>query len=916
MNTNNDNNNFLKVLEPYCKSKDYKGPLTHTSVGAPFLKCVIPSEKYDDFLNAYIESYSSENEGFHLVERAPEISQLVIDIDFDQKDNKRQYTNKDIIDMIEITNNIIRKYYKITKNAQILAFVFEKKYPSKKPNGSYKDGFHIVYPNIPMRTNMRYLILAELTEALIEGGSMKHINYINDFKNVIDRSIVQSNGWMMHGACKQGGQIYNLTGIYNKKLVNIKSNERSEFSYLVKKVANRKFETYDEHEMVDDLDEEELEQKITKVINKPIKTVKKIQNVEKQDNDEEDDRDEVPIEEPIKKNYKGESVTKYSDTILAGKLCDLLSDDRASNYNSWTQVGWALYNTSPKLLKDFLKFSRRTKTGNYNESACKKFWKDPKREHGKLTIKSLHAWAREDNPAGYTELLNDNISEIVKDAEQGTETDISEILYQLYGHCFVCIDIKNNKWYEFQDNLWVEIPEGYTLYKIITEELPKVFYGLQQTFLKIILNQETKGKDRDSAMKRNEEIHKLIKKFGCTTFKEKIMKESRYKFFDKEFEEKLDSDLYKIGFSNGVFDLKSGEFRRGLPEDYVSMSAGYNYPINKYNKNSPEVLWVEKFFKQVQPADDMNTYLKRLLASYLDGSINETFVIWTGKGANGKSKTVEFFSKALGDYCGVLPASLITGNRPPAGQATPMLADMKGRRLGTFQEPEKTDEIKVGYMKELTGGDVIKTRKLYGNPFEYKPQFKLLLTCNKLPHIDADDGGTWRRLRVTPFNSHFVKVDKKKSQDGEYLHKGKQLKSNEFPRDEKLSENMILYRDAFIWLLTQVYYPDYIANGLYEPETVLEYTKKYQKDNDTISDFLTSMYDLTGNLNDSEQLSNVYTVYKTWFKNFNTGKSLPLTAITRYIEDNYTDIKYDSKKKKIYGIKYKEEDIGEIIIPN
>ena len=83
----------------------------------------------------------------------------------------------------------------------------------------------------------------------------------------------------------------------------------------------------------------------------------------------------------------------------------------------------------------------------------------------------------------------------------------------------------------------------------------------------------------------------------------------------------------------------------------------------------------------------------------------------------------------------VLFQLLITQKRGRAEGATPALAATQGKRFACLQEPEGDETINVGLMKELTGGDTIIARKMYAEPAEFKPQFKMLLTCNILPDI-------------------------------------------------------------------------------------------------------------------------------------------------------------------------------------
>lgn len=924
----NNSNKYLAeykkfVNKYYVSGKDK--PYTHSIVGQPGGKYNIPAEEYDNFLTIYTKAYQTG--GFYLVERPAEIGPLLIDLDFRQDIGDRQYTLEDIVYVVKYATSIIRKYFKINTKGEIRAFVFEKARASNHTDGGFKDGFHVMYPNIPMSINMRYLVLSEIRTLICKDGAFPHIQYKNDFvRDVFDTSVVKSNGWMMYGANKQNHLPYKLTHVYDVKM-NELDIAKYKFAELVKLLGNRKFETHDEHEINDKIDPADLENKIERMLTQirtkkePTKnTVSKPNNKSKSSNNNNDDNDnddndgdntDEEINEPVntkksnksKGNPRDVKTKKYDDIQLATKLTELLSDSRATGYETWLHVGWALYNTSDKLLKTWKTFSQRTTLNNYNSSYCDQLWNEPKKEENKLTIGSLHVWARSDNPEKYGELMRDNISDILLDAETGTEYDIAKVMYELYGYRFVCADIDHNTWYEFQDNLWVNIQNGYTLHNLISEELVKEYLYLQSSIIGDMINK--KGAEQESASKRNDNINKIITKLKKPQFKDGIVVECKRKFYDKHFEEKLDSNIHLIGFNNGIYDLENRCFRRGLPDDCVSFTVGYDYP-EEYTVDHPDVKWVENFLSLVQTDPEMNTYLKMLLASYIDGSTaNENFIIWTGKGANGKSKTMEFFTKAFGDYCSTLPVSILTANRPPNGAATPELAEMKGKRFVYFEEPEKTDNLKVGYMKELTGGSMITARKLYGHPIKFKPQFKLLLACNRLPVIDATDGGTWRRLRVTPFSSHFVKVDNPNAKNRKFTHKGQPLKKNQFPRDDSLSENMNTYKRAFAWLIINVYYPQYKLKGLVEPPTVLEYTQKYQRDNDIMHDFITSMLEITKNENDYETFVDVFVAYKSWIKeNGNGSKVGTKNDISKYFEEAELDLKITSKN--VYGVKFKD----------
>ena len=194
------------------------------------------------------------------------------------------------------------------------------------------------------------------------------------------------------------------------------------------------------------------------------------------------------------------------------------------------------------------------------------------------------------------------------------------------------------------------------------------------------------------------------------------------------------------------------------------------------------------------------------------------------KNSNGKSVTIDLFEQSVGEYCCKLPITLLTQKRAASNAATSELARTKGKRFACLQEPSEDEKLNVGLMKELTGGDKIMARQIYKEPIEFKPQFKMVLTCNQLPNVPANDNGTWRRLRVIEFTSKFCENPDPNN-------------PNEFHMDNELSSKFLIWKEYFIALLLK-YYKSYVENGIKEPDEVLACTREYQRNNDVYLDFV------------------------------------------------------------------------------
>jgi P4 family phage/plasmid primase-like protien len=230
--------------------------------------------------------------------------------------------------------------------------------------------------------------------------------------------------------------------------------------------------------------------------------------------------------------------------------------------------------------------------------------------------------------------------------------------------------------------------------------------------------------------------------------------------------------------------------------------------------------------------------------------------------SNGKSLILSFLQKAIGDYYCILPIALLTQKRTQSNSAQAELERTKGRRLTVMQEPGDGEKLNIGLMKELTGGDRILTRGLFKDPIEFKPQFKMVMTCNELPEVSSDDGGTWRRIRVIEFTSRFT-------------DKPNPNKPNEFKADPELMDKFEKWTDTFVSMLIDHHKHSDLTN-IFEPVEVTKSTELYRYTNDSIGQFVHERMILDDTSTERVLLTKIYAEFKAWAnQTLNKNKKIP-----------------------------------------
>lgn len=845
-------------LISFLKSNQTDKNATHTGMCRPLTGAwCLRGDLENTFWDLYTEMYAlyEKNEQhlqFGITEVHDEFGPVLVDLDMKTPMSwgvKRKYT---LLDIQCITN----KYIEVIKqfvDVDPIAHIFEKKHPRHHKQGGdeyIKDGVHIMFMNAIVNKKVHKEI-HELVIDWLKCNESRFEHVVPDpGSTLIDTAPVCGN-WLIRGCSKSTDTFpYKCTHKMNQELCEPVTEPTDPRMFSIR--------GFGESDCVLTEAGKELVQRSMVEFSGESKN-------------------ELA-------NSGSEQVTGHQVDILLS----LLSPERYDDEPAWIRVGWCLHNMNRANLPHWVQWSK--KSNKFVDGECEKRWSHFKDEG--YTLRSLCYWAKQDNPT----LFEAHIGEIVKNRLEysincGAHYDLASVLHAKYEHCFCCASLKrSDEWFQFKNHRWHDIPGGYVLMNLMSQELAPAFHELSKNYKKAMLSMDTKVvKDNKEKMDKCMRLAYQVKDNG---FKMGVLKECARMFFDKDFEKKKDANCDLIGFENGVFDIKEMKFRDGQPDDYLTKSTEINYM--EYDNEHPKVLEIYDFLKKIQPDPLMLDYLLTILASFLGGSTEEqTFQIWTGSGSNGKSCCLELFENTFGEqYTGKFPVTLLTRERASSGAATPELHDVMRKRFASMQEPNDNDVIYTGAMKEYTGGDKIYSRGLYSNPMSFKPQFKLVLLCNKMPSIKGWDHGTWRRIRVVNFNSSFV--DNPNANN-----------THEYMKDRKLNKKFDEWKEPFMWMLINQLLV-YKKQGVNEPDAVLKASKEYKKKSDSFCQFIDDTFIISNNEQDKLAIGEMYDTFKIWWRSTMTGALPTKNDLTDYIAAN-TKIKRISRTQ--YGkIKAKKEE--------
>ena len=339
----------------------------------------------------------------------------------------------------------------------------------------------------------------------------------------------------------------------------------------------------------------------------------------------------------------------------------------------------------------------------------------------------------------------------------------------------------------------------------------------------------------------------------------------------------FDKEDMLLNTESGYVDLSNGELH-----DHDIDKKFSHQTVAEYSDNVDAPLW-EKFLNQIFNNDEeLIHYVQKAIGYSFTGSVDEQCLfILNGRGRNGKSVFSNVVSDVAGNYAKQMNVQTIVAKKNQSGSANSDIARLEGARIVTSSELNEGDRFDESLVKQLTGGDKILARFLYGSEFEYKPKFKIWMATNHLPIIRGTDDGIWRRIKIIPFNIQIPKekVDKKL----EYKLKAE-------------------YTGILNWVVQGSLM--WQQEGLEDPEAVRQVIENYRAEMDPLDAFLEEC--CTTGQNYSIKARDMYDAYHEWAKESEEYK-MSMTKFGREMSKKLLRVKKRDGWCYV-GLKLKEPD--------
>ena len=361
---------------------------------------------------------------------------------------------------------------------------------------------------------------------------------------------------------------------------------------------------------------------------------------------------------------------------------------------------------------------------------------------------------------------------------------------------------QNEEWYWFEGRMW---RRGVPPDDLMDEDMTRTYYNVMEYY----------GNEKQQGW-----IRQMITEMGSLA-KRKIYIEDLERTCRQEGAElPFDENVYLLGFENGVFNSRDGSFRQHRAEDYLTKLLPYDLPTKIDEGIRGDI---DRLIMDIMPDEEIREFLITTLALNLEGlNRHNIAMVWTGSGGNGKGVMKLLMHRAFGHFHSEPPATFLTSERPSADKPSADLVSLEHTRSVFCSEPQDGKKANSGFVKFITGNDVVTARNVHEKKNRtFRPRFLVTLLCNTIPLFqgaETEVRGLWRRLKIIRFEMEFV-------ENPQHWYERK--------LDHQLEERTETWGPQFMLLLIEKY-REYIARGrkITVPKKVEHNLQEQKEEND------------------------------------------------------------------------------------
>lgn len=310
--------------------------------------------------------------------------------------------------------------------------------------------------------------------------------------------------------------------------------------------------------------------------------------------------------------------------------------------------------------------------------------------------------------------------------------------------------------------------------------------------------------------------------------------------------EQLDKQPWLLNVANGTLDLQNGELKTHDPDDYLTKVSP-----TVFDPNATCPGW-EKFLLGVFGDRPLVDYVQRLCGYWATGIVREALlpILW-GEGSNGKTTFINAIKDVLGEDYFMTAVSDFLMIKKFDGHPTEK-ADLFGKRIVSCSETESNERISEKLVKQLTGNESIRARRMNEDFWQFDPTHKLILSTNHRPVIRGTDNAIWRRIRLIPFTRVF-------------WADGDEEGPPEMKADSSIAGTLKEERSGILtWIAKGAI--SWFLDGEQTPEIVKVQTSSYRQSQDLIANFLAEVCDTGPDETHNIKCGDLYAVYQDWEK--------------------------------------------------